>query len=88
MLTLDRHAASFAPAEALVRPSARQPERSSSSRTPRDRQLIASLIAPDAKTVPIDQPALDPAVRRWMPVAVPMLAVLVSGCILAIWSIL
>lgn len=88
MLTLDRQATAVAPEEAQVSPSARQPERIKSSLTTRDRQLIASLIQPEAKAAWINEPAIDPAVRRWMPVVVPMLAVLISGCILAIWSIL
>lgn len=78
MLTLDRPAASAAP----------QAEPSRSTLTTRDRRLIASLIEPGAKIAHTDEPAVDPALRRWMPAVVPMLAVLISGCILAIWSIL
>jgi len=88
MLTLDRQAASVELEEAQVLPAARQPERNRSSLTTRDRQLITSLIEPDKKIAQNEESAVDPAVRRWMPVVVPMLAVLVSGCVLAIWSIL
>jgi hypothetical protein len=88
MLTLDRQAASVAPEETEASAPERQAERSRASLTNRDRQMIATLIQPVAKIVQIDEPAVDPAVRRSMPVVVPMLAVLISGCILAIWSIL
>jgi hypothetical protein len=88
MLTLDRHSASDAPDETRASPATWQAHRGSPSLTPRDRQLIDSLIQPNAATLRVDETAIDPSVRRWMPVVVPMLAVLISGCILAIWSIL
>ena len=88
MLTLNRQAAPVAPEETEASAPARQAERSRVSLTNRDRQMIATLIQPIATLVRIDEPAIDPAVRHWMPVVVPMLAVLIRGCILAIWSIL
>jgi hypothetical protein len=88
MLTLDRPSTSVAPDETRPSPQARQAHRDGPSPTQRDRQWIDSLIQTQAAPERLDEPAIDLTVRRWMPVVVPMLAVLISGCILAIWSIL
>jgi hypothetical protein len=88
MLTVDRNATSHAVVDTLVSGTAQRAEAGRSPLTTRDRQFIASLILPDAQPARTGEPTIDPAVRRWMPLVVPMLAVLVSGCILAIWSML
>ncbi len=43
---------------------------------------------PDPQADRIESAGIDHESLRWLPVVVPLLAVLISGCILAIWSIL
>jgi hypothetical protein len=88
MPTVDRNATSDAVVPTPASGTARRAEAGRSPLTTRGRQFIASLIVPDAPPARTGEPSIDPAVRRWVPLVVPMLAVLVSGCILAIWSIL
>ena len=88
MLARDMNTVSVPPEEIRASPEARRAERSRPPLTTRDRQFIASLVSRGAPTVQIDRSAIDPAVRRWIPVVVPLLAVLICGCILAIWAIL
>jgi len=88
MLTLERNATSDAVVETPASGTAQRAEAGRSPQTTRGRQFIDSLILPGAQPAQTGEPTIDPAVRRWMPLVVPMLAVLISGCILAIWSIL
>ena len=57
---------------------------------PSDRRFVDALIAAatgDSQALPASVP-LAPDVRRWMPLAVPLLAALLCAGTLAIWSIL
>ena len=88
MLTLDRPTASTARDETPASPTKREAHRGRASPTTHERRTLASLIRPRAKTVRAGAPPIDPEVRHWLPLAVPMLAVLILASILAIWAIL
>lgn len=55
-----------------------------------DRRRVDELIAlaRQRAAAPLDGPAFEAQVMRWVPIAVPGLAVLMCLSILAIWSIL
>jgi hypothetical protein len=103
MLTLDRNATcttSSTPATSATPELARTAApptptgiRQAPPQTARDRRVIAALVAPRAVCTgraesTIDVPSIDATVRHWIPRLVPLLGVLISGSILAIWSIL
>lgn len=58
--------------------------------TAADRRRVDQLVARARReaAMPIDDTAFSPEVLRWLPVAVPGLAVLMCLSILVIWSIL
>lgn len=88
MLTLDKPAVSKARDPIPAAPAKPEAPRGRAPLTTHERRTIASLIQPRAKSLRAAAPAIDPEVLHWMPVAVPMLAVLILASILAIWSIL
>ena len=88
MLTLDKTTGTAATEDTRTRSASRQADGGRPALTTRERRFIASLAMPRALAARIDEPAIDPALRPWIPRVVPMLAVLICGCILAIWSLL
>lgn len=49
-----------------------------------ERAQLRALIGQPA--LPLSEPLLDPLVHRWMPLGVPLLAVLLAASILLIWA--
>lgn len=77
MLTLDRNLADRSQAAGGVKPL-------KASLDADQRARLRSLLGEPALRLP--QPPLDPQVRRWMPLVVPLLAVLLATSILLIWA--
>jgi hypothetical protein len=85
-----------------TQPAGRAPEQTGAPpMTPQDRHRLAALLGSTPREAPAPAAAdadssndadagagLDPAVRRWIPLVVPMLALLLCAGIATIWSTL